>query len=148
MVVVNLEKRHLFLLVAIGIFLVGVGIVVSSDIDVEREIGHSISNIFAPDFCKGKFLKWAEDGSGWNCEVSSVVEPQFYTTSQRCDTFCEGLGLHSAYAPGGAHTTYNCFNSNGDGGVRWIVSSGTGKCCLESEADYHCRNIGACYCAS
>ena len=61
------------MLAAVIVFLAGVVLVISADISVNDNPGHSISSISAPDSCKGKLLKWASDGSGWECVEAKTL---------------------------------------------------------------------------
>jgi len=66
MVMINIEKRHLYLLFAVLIFLLGVGFVFSMTAGVAPNPGHTLNDISAPPECSaGQILSWT--GSDWNC---------------------------------------------------------------------------------
>ncbi|MFA5173608.1 MAG: hypothetical protein WC438_00315 [Candidatus Pacearchaeota archaeon] len=71
----KLEKRNLFLLGALMIFLISVGFVISWSPGVAENPGHDLSAISAPSgvgCTAGTYLKVNSAGNGWECSASSL----------------------------------------------------------------------------
>ena len=80
MVTINIKNKHLYLISAIMIFLVGVGLVISGGGTGAGEVGHYITEIDPPSGCtSGQVLSW--DGSVWSCEDDDVSSCQIRTAS-------------------------------------------------------------------
>ena len=77
---INFEKRHLFLIGAMFIFCLGVGLVFSMTAGVAPPVGHSLDYISGPASCSpfGGKLIWDNSVGSWSCDSSGETSYNLY----------------------------------------------------------------------
>lgn len=68
MVNIKIEKRHLYLISAILVFLIGAGLTIAWTAGTAPNPGHDLSSISAPAGClAGQYIRINSAGGGWQC---------------------------------------------------------------------------------
>jgi hypothetical protein len=136
MVNVNLkiQKKDLFLIAAIFVFMVGAGIIIAFGGNNPQVMGHSLSEITMPSCFTGQYLQ--KTSSEWSC--GSVTSPQLYYTSVLSSQICTGGWEYpEAYCPSG-YTRIAC------GGFFNHVCWGDSACDYDGSYPYNggCKGVG------
>ncbi|MFA5173987.1 MAG: hypothetical protein WC438_02285 [Candidatus Pacearchaeota archaeon] len=116
MVSINIEKRHLFLISAIVVFLVGIGIVLSY-VNPATGVGHELADVNLPSCTTGQILK--KTSSGWGCGT---------------DDGATGIYTYELVTKGSSSYSYGCLTGDTIIAYRLTQNSctGTGSCTINS----------------
>ena len=71
MVTINIQKKDLYLIAAVAIFLVGSGIVIAYGGTSPSVMGHSYGEVGIPTCTNGQVLTWS--GSAWACGTQTTL---------------------------------------------------------------------------
>ena len=76
MVTVNIQRKDLYLIGAVFIFLIGAGIVIATGGTPQQLNGHSLDEVGLPVSCSdGQVMKWVNADSKWECRDDNAGSP-------------------------------------------------------------------------